>query len=1119
MARVTLLLSILFMMHSSYASSQNIKNVQISINQKDATLVEVFNQISNITKFNFTYSNSIYEKDEKFDAVYKKQSLEYVLIDLGKRAGFTFKVKNKDIMIAKAPLKVGFINSKFQENIITGIVSDVNGTPLIGASVIEKGSSNGVITDFDGKFEIEVKNENPVLEISFLGFIKQDIEVGNQTEFEIVLKEDESKLDEVVVIGYGKQNRRDVTGSIGSVKTDSIDKTSFTSTEQLLQGRIAGVQLSNVSGNPGGQQRVNIRGIGSLQGDNQPLYVIDGIPVSNTDPSQTPLAKFGQGNLTNPLALINPNDIESIEVLKDASAAAIYGSRATNGVILITTKKGKKGKSRISFNIYRGLQSLPKEIDVASTEQYLLIVNEARSNFNNQNGFSPNQVGFLDPIFDPRDPNQKDTDWIGTITNDVSPITDVGISLSGGDEKTKLFTSIGYFDQEGIIKTSRFRRLSTILNIEHKISPSLTLRNNLIGSYSVNNRVVSHGGISLLSDTREQRPFDTPYDDDGNYNVGGSPDLLRNNGIRGINESKSRYKSYRLINNINLEYKTPIKGLTYIGTVGVDVGLYHDYLFWTPNFRFAVGDGGQLVDSRNIATKSVINNQFIYKNTLGKLNYEITAIHAFEKFKLDRTFIEAIGFPFESNGSLATATSVRTSTFRTPPGVGNAIGENALESFIGRATLEYDNKYLLNLAIRRDGSSQFAEGKKYGDFPSISAGWRFTNEDFYSKNEILNDGKIRLSYGTTGSVNGVNDFASLPLVSGGFSYDGEQGAIVTQVGNDLLTWEKSSQFNVGTDLAFFNNRIELTFDYFNKITNDLLFDRPVVATSGFTSLTQNVGELKNTGIEIGLFTKPISNENFEWNLDIIFSHIKNEIVTLPDSEDINVGFAHILREGESIGSFFLLKQLGIYQNNDDVPSSLFEQGVRAGDIIYEDLNNDGLINADDRQIVGNAFPDFYGGITNTIRYKNFDFTIFSNFSVGHDLYANYRRGLDNFGNLFNKRVEAIENRWTGPGTSTTIPRAIANDVYNNQNSTRFLEDASFFRLKTLTIGYTIPFKETQNTFERLRIFLTANNLFTITNYSGLDPETSDSIENNNFGIDQRSAPLLQTFSIGFNINF
>ncbi|MCA0957462.1 TonB-dependent receptor [Muricauda ruestringensis] len=1115
---LSLMLMAMLSMHANDLLGQGKK---INLTLENVPLSRVFDEIESTTEYRFIYKIEDVDVTQRISISSKRDSITEFLDKLFSETGTDYNITKTRIYLKKREIGSDSLDGTGASNpqqSINGTVKDSGGVPLPGASIVVPGTGIGVVTDFDGAFSLTVPNDATTLEVSYVGFKKQMVNIDGRTDYDIVLESDTSNLDEVVVVGYGTQKRVDITGSVSSVKVQEIDRTAFTSPEQLLQGRVAGVQLSNVSGNPGGQQRVNIRGIGSLQGDNQPLYVIDGIPVSNTDPSQTPRAKFGNANVTNPLALISPNDIESIEVLKDASSAAIYGSRATNGVILITTKKGSAGKTRISVNAYSGTQFRFEPIEIASTEQYLLVQNEVRTNFNNDNGLSPGDVAFLEPLTDPRTPGQGDTDWIGLITRPRASISDVNVSLSAGNEKTKLYTSFGYFNQEGIINTSRFQRISTNLNVEHKISDSFTFGNSLIGSYSLNNRVVSHGGIDLFSDSREQRPFDTPFDEEGNYNVGGSPDLLRNNGVRGIQESDSDYRSYRLIDNAFLEYRTPLEGLTYRGSVGVDVGLFHDRVFWTRDFRFAVGDGGQLTDSRNISVKTLINNQLTYSSSIGKLNYEVTAVHAFEKFRIDRTFIEGIGFPFESNGSLATATSVRTSTFATPPGVGNAIGENAIESYIGRATMEYDDRYLLNLAIRRDGSSQFAEGQKYGNFPSVSAGWRFSNESFFPKDHFINDGKLRLSWGTTGSVNGVGDFASLAIFSGGFSYDNQEGALVTQLGNDLLTWERSTQTNIGIDLAFLKNRVQLSFDYFNRITDDLLFDRPIIATSGFTSVTQNVGELKNSGIELELTTTPVSTDDFNWEINFNFSSVKNELTELPGGEDIPASAFHILREGESIGSFFLLRQLGVYQTDGEVPQSLFDQGVRAGDVIYQDVNGDGNINVDDRLVVGNAFPDFFGGITNTLNYKGFDFTVFANFSVGNDIYAGWRADLDDFGNQWNKRVEYINNRWTGPGTSNTVPRAISNTVYNNQASTRYLEDGSFLRIRTITLGYTVP-HEFLGPIGTLRLYVSAINPFTFTSYSGLDPETSDSLNNNTFGVDENSPPPLRTITAGLNINF
>lgn len=1115
-------LSILLFNVSTTTFGQELANQDIKINQKRISLADVIHEIENQSSFVFTYSPSILSSGKVIELKQAQWKLNELIEEVSQIAALDFTRVNYNISIKRSKSATPKVSlSESNTKAITGVVLDAGSKDfLYGATIRIENTSQGVITDENGYFKLTIPTQTEYLTIQYLGYEDYIQSVGNQSTFEILLKEASESLDEVMVIGYGTQKKADLTSAISKVDIAKVDRVGFSGTDQLLQGRVAGVQLSAVSGNPGGQQRINIRGVSSLSGQNRPLIVLDGVPLFTEDPSLTTLNKFGEANETSPLSLINPNDIASIEVLKDASASAIYGSRATNGVIIITSKKGTDDQTKFSVNAYTGIQTMPETIQTTGTDQYLAVRNEANSNFNADQGLVAGDVGFLLPVIDPRTPGQEDTDWISFIARDYAKISDVSLSISGGNEKMDVYTSLGYFDQEGIIRTSRFRRFTTTFNLGFKINESLKIQNNLNASYSLNNRVVSHGGINLLQGAIRQRPFDTPYDEDGNYNEAGTGSLVTNNGVQGINESDSDYRSYRIIDNFSIDYALPIKGLSFKSSVGIDFGVYHDQLFWTKEFLYAQNDEGQFTDSRNISLRTLVNNQLSYHGSLGDFNYNLTTIYAWEHFRIDRSYLEGIGFPFDARGSIGTATEVRRTSFRLDnPTDGNNIGENAIESYIGRALINYKSRYYLNLALRIDGSSQFSEGNKYGHFPSASLGWRILDEAFFPSISLFNDLKLRASWGKTGNVSGIGDYSSLPIATSGFTYAEQEGASVIQVGNDQLTWENTTQTDVGIDLALLENRLQVHFDYFYKVTNQLLINRPVPSTTGFTELLQNLGELSNRGWEVELFCSPINRKNFNWTLDFNITRIKNEVLMLPDGEDINPNFANIIREGEALPSFYLLKQIGIYQTNEEVPTSLFEQGVRAGDAIYEDFDGDGNIDDNDRQIVGKAFPDYYGGITNTIKYKSFDLTVFANFSIGNELFLNPRNGGSDLSGTTNFSVDVVNDRWTGEGTSNTTPRAVAFDDWNYQNSTRFLESGSFLRIKTITLGYNFQ-SQPDKFFSKLRVYASVLNAFTFTEYTGFNPEASDFLETETFGLDEfNSPPALRTYTFGINLNF
>ncbi len=1014
---------------------------------------------------------------------------------------------------------------------ISGTVTGSDGLPLAGANIIEKETTNGTQSDFDGNFSLSIVDENTVLVISYLGFITKEVPVNGESFLDIKLQEDTAKLEEVVIVGYGTQSKRRVTGSISSVDVAKTEKSGFLSTDDVLQGRISGVQIASTSGNPGGQQRINIRGIGSLQGNNLPLIVIDGIPINNSDPSSLNESVFGSVNNQSPLALLNPNDIESVDVLKDAASTAIYGSRGTNGVIIISTKKGKFGKAKVNFSTYSGIQYAPEKIETANTALWLEVNNEARNNFNNDQGFSSGDTGFLSPLSNPLPSGQSEFDWTGGITNSTSSIQDHNLSVFGGNETTKYYASLGYFNQEGWFRKSEFKRYSSKLNIEHKFSNKVKFGVNFIGNYSINSRVASHeGGLRLLIRSLEQRPADLPYHPDGSYNIGGSATLTRHSGVQVVNEQDSKYKTYRGILNAFAEFK-PFKGFTYTPSFNIDYGTYHDNTYRSPLHPRGRNVNGQIFDSRNILTNILVENLFNYKKSWEDFDLNVTAGHSFQKEIVESALIDARNFPSPSFTAISSAA--------TQFAFGSK-AENALDSYLGRLSGTYKDRYFLDVAFRRDGSSRFADGKRYGNFPSVSTGWVISNESFFKEDSFISFLKLRGSYGVTGSTSSIGNYNSLALVSGGSDYLGNSGLSSNQLANPNLTWEQASSVNVGLDLYFLEDRVKLTMDYYTRDTDDLLYDRPVHGTTGFTTFSENIGSMTNKGFELGLNANIINNDSFTWNFDLNISTASNELTSLIGDEPIPLGY-NVLKIGEPIGSIYLLKQTGIYQSDSDVPATLAANGVRAGDVIYDDVNNDGNITAADRQIVGNAFPDLFGGINNTFKYKNFDLSIFSNFSSGNDIYSAWRSGgflsggsagsirvgggVDGLGfSQFGMLRETAQSRWTGAGTSNTTPRAIAGGTgaafHNNQASSRWVEDGSFFRIKNITVGYTLP-KDITNkwSIDNFRLYLTGSNLFTFTKYSGYDPEASDSSDPRTFGADFLTAPPLRTVILGLNLNF
>ena len=974
---------------------------------------------------------------------------------------------------------------------VNGTIVDKDGNPLIGVTIFEKGTDNGCITDFNGQYQLSLSNRDAVIVISYVGYKTQELK-GDQLVEKIVLEEDAVALDELVVVGYAVQKKKELTGSTSSLKASDKKLSVTTSLDQMMQGNLSGVNITNASGMPGGAVRVSIRGVGSINGSNEPLFVIDGIPVSNSDNSGVN-GRFG-GSVQNPLSMLNPNDIESIDVLKDAAATAIYGSRATNGVVMVTTKRGKKGqRTTVNLSASYGLQSLPKEIEMADSDLYLTVRNEAVNNYNTQNNLKPGDNLYKTLEVNPR-PGQPDTDWIDLITHDQAAVQNYEVSVSSGSEKTRFYSSLGYFDQEGIILTNRFRRYSLRTNVDHDISNAFQTGVSIALSKTINNRVPNDNvGNGIFTRSIEQRPFDVPFKEDGRYMIGGV-DIPRHNGIQVLNEQKSKNEWYRVLANAYLTIKL-LEGLEYKLSLSGDIRYSNDYLKLTKDHPYG-SPKGEITDYRSMMQNYLIDNTLTYTKQIKDFNFTALGGYSMQEINTDASSIVGKDFPSSQFDYI------------------NAAGR------IFRLNMGYADRYLFTFSIRADGSSKFADGNQWGTFPSVSGAWRISNESFFPKDGIISDLKLRASWGMTGNQEGIGNYDSRSLANGGHNYNGQDGIAITTLANPDLKWEKSDQTNIGLDLSLFNDRVTVGMDYFIKNTKDLLYDRPLHTTTGFSSITQNIGSMRNTGFEFNVESHNIMNDRFSWDTQFNISTIKNKLTSLIDEKPIPVG-NHVLQVGQPIGSFYMYKMDGIYQDNQEVPEKLYAKGVRAGDIKYADKDNDGDLTPADKEIVGKPLPDFFGGLTNRFRYGNFDLTIFNTFSVGNDVYATGMGGIDAVGhNNYGMRKDIAANRWTGPGTNNSIPRAMIS-THNTQASTYLLHDGSYFKFKDVTLGYTLPSNLTQKlNISNMRVYLSAQNLWTISSYPGYDPEVSYSVNNSKtMGEDAMTVPQLRTFVCGFNLTF
>jgi TonB-linked SusC/RagA family outer membrane protein len=1001
-------------------------------------------------------------------------------------------------------------------SVIRGYVINDSGDALHGASVRlipnDAGQSTMTTTDNSGMFSFAgvTAGKTYDFEASYVGYKPGRVQgfkiLGGKTNTVMIrLYPSGKSLNDVVVIAYGTQRKADVSSSLSIYKPSELDSRPVLAPDQMMQGKMAGVLMDAGSGNPGSANRVNIRGIGSLSASNDPLYVIDGIPIKLTNGA---LGNFGEDMSS--LTELNPSDIESITVLKDAASASIYGSRATNGVVLIKTKSGQKNKSRLDLNVYSGISNVPylNQLKIENSASYVQVMNEAIDNYNLQNGYAPGKGNFIDYIRNPY-PGLPDFDWTHAILNQNARTNNANLAVSGGSAKSTYFISLGYLDQDGTIKTNSLKKYTGKINLTQEIFPWLNFGANTNFSFSRNNRIPGANlGSTPLARSLEQRPFDRPYKPDGSYYIGGTSELLRNNAVQILNEEKAYLEDYRMLGNFHFDISI-LKGLVLKNSLGTDIDYTHDYVYYDQDHPYGLGTG-RLTDQTRMNTNLLFENTLNYDRQWDKLNISLLAGHSYQKFVTKDNLTDGNGFPSPSFDVNSVASVILAAS--------SGISENSIESYFSRANLSYDDKYLLSASFRTDGSSRFAPNHRWGYFPSVSGGWEMSKEEFWPLRSTSL--KWRASYGLTGNQEGIGNYAYQALTGGGYNYNAGSGLAITNPGNPHLTWESARQTDVGFDLGLFNNHITFVADYFVKKTTNLLYDLPTMATSGFTTITSNIGSMSNKGYEFTLG----ANYDFghvHWTSDLNISFTRNRLLSLIGRDPILVGGNKVLQVGKQVGSFYVYKQLGIYQSDDQVPAPLYSTGVRAGDIIYQDINKDGIIDVNDRQIVGTANPRYFGGWNNSITWRGVDLNFSFTYSYGNDIYATWKINVTRLGGTFFPNLDnEVNSRWTGPGTSNRVPRVIYGSTYNTQNSSRYLEDGSYIRFRNLSLGYSFPDKWVQRMkLKRLRVYIQADNLCLLTRYSGIDPEVNDNLDPKFMGDDNLVMPQSRIIMGGINLSF
>jgi TonB-dependent starch-binding outer membrane protein SusC len=1096
-------------------NGQNPLEKQITLKEENVELKKMLNKIERIAQVKFAYSPFIVNASQHVSIVAKDRQLGDVLASLLTPLNISFEVISGRISLFKSAAKDSTSSTNDDSDIdypantaiqVSGNVLDENSQSLPGVNVLEKGTTNGTSTDQDGRFTITVTDESAVIVVSFIGYTTQEIVAGKQTELTVTLKPDIKSLEEVVVVGYGTQKKGDLTGSVSKVKEGEIKAIPVVALDRAMQGRAAGVLVTANSARPGGGSTIRIRGTGSVNAGNEPLYVIDGYPTGD-------------------LNSINPNDIESLEILKDASATAIYGSRGSNGVVIVTTKRGTTDQSAIDFDSYYGVQTVRYKIPLLNSQDYARFVNEARINGGGSAYFDGSATDR--PL--PENITQN-TDWQDEVLRQA-PIQSYQLSLSGGENKTRYAISSSYFDQQGIVLNSYFKRYTLRANLDREVSAKLKVGLSMQGAYTTSNsaRTETDGGANsgVTNAALNFAPHFQVYNPDGSYNryQGVLNGNLVDNPVGLAKEITNQFNVFRLLANTYLDFRI-IEGLNFRTTFGADLNNGKSN-FYAPR---KIGLGANTNGSASISTFQNLNwlneNTLSYSKTINQ-DHSLSALlgYTIQGYKNESVTANGANFSndFATYNNLGAGATLQASS--------STVSKWALASYLARVNYDFKNRYLLTLTARRDGSSRFGENNKFGFFPSAAFAWKVTNEGFMQNQRIISDLKLRVSYGVSGNQE-IGDYRYYSTIVNTSAALGNpsllnNGGAPNAIANPDLKWETNAQLDIGVDASFLNNRVQLTADVYRKVTSDLLFSVNVPVTSGYTTSLQNIGEVENKGIELELKTINVDKGGFKWISEFNLAFNQNKILTLDGRSQFTAGEGSghlqvfntvLLKVGEPLGNFYGRQVDGLFQTTDDIAASA-QPTAKPGDLKYKDINGDGRIDDNDRTIIGNGLPDSFGGFNNTFTYKGFELNVFMQGSFGNSILNFGRFDLYNLNGNNNQSADVL-NRWTPANTDTEIPRA--NSTGGQRILSSFhIEDGSYIRIKNISFSYSLPASLTERiNIRKAKIYVAAQNWFTYTDYKGFDPEVSrfgtTSISQ---GMDYGGYPTAKTILVGLNLKF
>lgn len=1090
-----------FVLHANNTFGQDTK---VTVKLNDASVAQFIDAIENGSNLQFVYKLEDINLNRKVSGDFKNEKITEVLKQVFKNTETIYHINDHRIyLVAKAESKSDKRIEKPkveapQKFEIKGVVFDNTGMPLPGANIKEKGTTNGTQTDFDGKFSLKVTNRNAAIVVSYIGFLTQEISVAGKENLTLKLVEDAAKLDEVVIVGYGAVKKSDLTGSVSSVSSEEITQVPVSSVSGTLQGRAAGVNVSQASGQPGQGVVIRIRGNNSISGGNNPLYVVDGFPLN----------ELGSD--------LNPEDIKSMEILKDASSTAIYGSRGANGVILITTKRGANNKVKTSYHGFWGNQSLRKKIDLLDRDSYVEMANTIAAEEGNPPVFNTDEIASL--------PNN---DWQDLVYRNAM-MQSHQIAVSGGNESTKYYTSLNYLDQEGVIKNSGFTRYSVRANGDFKISEKFSVKNNFSVMWSEYNQTFDDAadGYGAIPFTTLVMPPTSPIrESNGNYSVFSGVPWGGTNPVGFSERDKYQKLNSRILGSVDLIYKIT-DDLSFKTSLGINA------LNTTINSYRPIGiisngpSDGQASKGFSKATSIINENILNYIKEIDKHNIGAMAGMTFQKDKSDGLSVSGTGFltdVFENN-VIQSANNIGTPQ--------TSYNDATLISYLGRVNYGFDERYLLTLTGRYDGSSKFGKNNKYAFFPSLALAWKVSNEAFLKDSNSISDLKLRLSTGKSGNqaIASYQTLARLSNTTPIFGDGQNVGFILSAFENPDLKWETTTASNIGVDFGVFNNRLKLTADYYIKNTKDLLFNAILPTSSGFTSSVRNVGEMENKGFEFELASDNIVGE-FNWSTSFNMNFNRNKVLSL-GKDGLGNPITRIDAPGAG-GNWFPLflgeagQQLygfeieGIYQTDEEAINN-GEPNKTAGDYRYKDLDDNGIVNSSDQKILTHLQPDFTFGFNNNFSYKNFDLSILMVGSVGNDIVNEFNKYYTALTGNWNVTREAWENRWTGPGSGGTYAKASSNAIntvtFSAPNSL-WVEDGSYLKFRDIKLGYKLPERVTDKLgLERFRIYVSGQNLITFTKYSHYDPEAAWEQAPVN-GWDRGVYPSTKSVTFGLQVEF